>query len=167
MVKYYPSQKGYFLGSIYDHMKKNDKIWVVTGDLGFNIMDKIRDDFPDRFINVGAAEQTMIGVAIGLALQGKIPFVYTIPNFLIYRPFEWIRNYIDHEEIPVKLVGSGRDKEYDEDGYTHQCEDLRTVLNSFPNIYQFWPEDKESIPETVETMITNRKPCFLSLKRKL
>jgi len=163
---WYQSQKGYFAGALKEQMVKNPDIWLVIGDLGFGMLDKIRDEFPERYINVGAAEQTMMGVAIGLSLEGKIPFVYTIPNFLVYRPYEWIRNYVDHENLPVKLVGGGRDDEYDEDGFTHQSCDMHKVLEAFPNIVQYWPEDKLEVPDLVEEIISNNKPCYLSLRRK-
>src|SRR5258708_5893291 len=93
-----------FAACLYNHMKKNKDIYVVVNDLGFGMWDNIREDFPDRFINVGAAEQTQIGVGTGLALSGKIPIVYSISTFLLYRPFETIRNYLHHEKIPVKLI---------------------------------------------------------------
>src|SRR6266480_298784 len=95
-----------FASSVHEHMKKNINIYVIVNDLGYRMWDKIREDFPNRFINVGAAEQTLIGVGIGLALNGKIPIVYSITTFLLYRPFETIRNYLNYEKIPVKLIGS-------------------------------------------------------------
>jgi len=64
-------------------------------------VDKIREDYPQRFLNTGAIRQAMMGIAVGLALEGKIPFVYTNLPFLLYRPFETLRNYVDHERIPV------------------------------------------------------------------
>src|SRR3989304_5093505 len=97
-----------FVDVLHTKMAVNNDIWVVTGDLGYKMWDEIRRDYNNRFINVGSAEQVMVGVGIGLALEGKIPFVYSITPFLLYRPFETIRNYVNREEVPVKLVGSGR-----------------------------------------------------------
>src|SRR5438132_1139802 len=88
-----------FANSIYDHMTINKDIYVVVNDLGYKMWDKVRRDFPDRFISVGAAEQTQIGVGVGLALNNKIPIVYSITTFLLYRPFETIRNYLHYEKI--------------------------------------------------------------------
>src|SRR3989344_3555766 len=113
------NQRAAFAASLHSQMLKNKNIWVVTGDLGYGMWDRIRDDFPDRYLNVGASEQAMMGIAIGLALEGKIPFTYSITTFLLYRPFETIRNYINYEKIPVKLVGAGRDKNYLHDGISH------------------------------------------------
>lgn len=161
----FPSMRAHFAHAIYSRMKKNKKIWVIVNDLGYKMWDKIRADFPDRFINVGAAEQAMIGVAVGLALSDKIPIVYSITSFLLYRPFETIRNYIHFEKIPVKLVGGGRQKDYSHDGFSHWSEEDREVLKIFKNIESEWPETNEQIPETVMRMIKSKKPWYLNLKR--
>jgi transketolase len=163
--EWYPAQRGYLPNVLYNEMIKNDKIWLVTCDLGYKQFDNIKRDFPDRFIDTGAAEQSAMGIAIGLALKGKIPFIYSMTNFVLYRPFEWIRNYVDHESIPVKIVGSGRDKDYSVDSFTHECEDAKYVMDGFKNIVQFWPNDKEEIEDMVKEMINNNKPSFISLKR--
>ena len=115
-------------------MELNDKIWCLTGDLGYKLLDPIRDKFPDRFVNCGASEFSMVGVAVGVAKMGKIPFVYSITPFLIYRAFEMIRNYVDHEKIPVKLLGGGRDNDYHIDGFSHDSSDAKQIMNTFKNI---------------------------------
>lgn len=147
-------------------MAENPNIWLVVGDLGYGIFDAHFKDFPDRCKNTGAAEVAMMGIAVGLALKGKIPFVYSITTFLLYRPFETIRLYLNHEKIPVKLVGSGRDKDYIHDGISHWSDDaLKVLRNCFPNIERYWPDTKEEIPQIVEEMINNNKPSFVSLRR--
>lgn len=154
-----------FFVELYKQMKANDQIFALTGDLGMGGFDKIRDEFPDRFINCGASEQSMMGIACGLALSGKIVFVYSITNFLLYRPFETIRNYIDHEQIPVILVGSGRDFDYESDGWSHQNPDAKGLLSILPKIVQYWPKTKEEIPNLLDEIIKSNKPTFLSLSR--
>ena len=72
-------------------MGRNKDIWLLTGDLGFGVLDKIKDDYPKRFLNMGVAEQNMIGVAAGMAKCGLTPIVYSITPFLIYRAYEFIR----------------------------------------------------------------------------
>ena len=91
--------RGWFSYELYKRMKRNKNIYVLTGDLGFGMLDYIKKDFPKRFINVGAAEHSMVNIAVGLALENKIVFVYSITTFLIYRAFESIRNYLNHENI--------------------------------------------------------------------
>lgn len=157
--------RGYFSYELYYHMRKNKNIWVVVGDLGYGMFDEIKKAFPDRFINVGAAEQTMMGVGIGLALEGKIPFLYTATPFLLYRPFETIRNYINRERIPVKLIGSGRGKDYLYDGFSHWAEEDRKIMKIFSNILSFWPKNKEEIPNLLSKIISNNQPVYLNLRR--
>lgn len=159
------SQRGWFAYELYNQMVKNPHIWIVTGDLGYKMLDFIRRDFPERFINVGAAEQSMIGISIGLALQNKIPFVYSITPFLIYRPFETLRNYIHHENIPIKLIGGGRGKDYSHDGISHWADEDKKVMSILKNIESRWPETKEEIPAIVKEMVSTDKPWYLNLRR--
>lgn len=159
------SMRGEFAYELYKAMKKNKNIILIVGDLGYKVFDQIKDEMPDQFINTGAAEQAMMGIAAGLALEGKIPFVYSITPFLIYRPFETLRTYIDHEKIPVKLIGSGRDKDYAHDGFSHDATDVHLFLKEFKNIYEYYPNDKKKIPELVKELINNNMPTFLSLRR--
>lgn len=160
------SMRGYFGWSLYNEMVDNPDIVLVTMDLGYGLFDKIRRDFPDRFCNVGASEQAGIGLAVGLALEGKIPFVYSITTFLLYRPFETIRLYLQGEGVPVKLIGSGRDKDYAHDGPSHHSEDAKEVLaTAFPRIVTLWPETKEEIAGMVNDMVNGKEPMFISLRR--
>lgn len=161
----HPSMRGYFAFALHQQMAKNENIWVVTGDLGYKMWDQIRENFPERFINVGAAEQALLGVGVGLALEGKIPIAYSITTFLLYRPFETIRNYVNFEKIPVKLIGSGRDKDYSHDGITHWSEDDKKIMSIFNNIESVWPEKLEEIPQLVERMINSNQPWYINLKR--
>lgn len=154
-----------FSACLHEEMRKNKRIYVVVNDLGYKMWDDIRKDFPERFVNVGAAEQTLIGVGVGLALENKIPIVYSITSFLLYRPFETIRNYIDHEKMSVKLIGSGRDKDYLHDGISHWSEEDKDVMKIFKNIKSYWPKSERSIPRLVQRMIRTQKPFYINLKR--
>jgi len=154
-----------FVPLLYEEMGKNEDIVFVTADLGYNHFDKFRIDYQDRFINVGAAEQLLLGVGIGLALEGKIPILYSMTPFLIYRPFEFIRNYVDYEKIPVKLCASGRGKDYDWLGWSHWATDDKEHLSGFKNLKKYWPEDGDSMREQFEEFMYNKKPCYLNLSR--
>jgi len=163
---FHQSQRGYFTGALYNEMVDNDSIFCLSGDLGFGQFDMIRVDFQDRFINTGAAEQTMLDIACGLALEGKTPFVYTITPFLL-RGYETIRTYIDKEKIPVHMIGAGRDNDYGvDDGFSHDATDIKGLLDPFKNIKQHYPENKEDIPALVAKIIKTNQPSFLSLRRK-
>lgn len=164
-MKRHNSQRGWFAYELYKAMKKNKNIILIVGDLGYKVFDQIRDEMPNQFINTGAAEQAMMGIAVGLALEGKIPFVYSITPFLLYRPFETIRTYINHERLNVKLIGSGRDDDYKHDGFSHNASDIYEFLDQFENIQQYIPQNKEVIPAQVKRMIELNQPCFMSLRR--
>ncbi len=153
-----------FAIELYSAMTKNPDIYVLTGDLGYMMFDKIRSAYPNRFINCGASEASMLDIAAGLAYENKIPFVYTITPFFL-RGFETIRTYINHEKLNVKLVGSGRDTDYEHDGYSHNAEDIKSIIDTQTNIKQLWPETKEEIPLLIKEMVDNNQPYFISLKR--
>lgn len=150
-----------------EEMKTNSDIITVTADLGFGVLDPIKDGFPDRFHNVGAAEQLMIGIGIGLAEQGKIPVCYSMSSFLLYRPFEFLRNYVNAEYVPVKLIGSGRDKDYSHDGLTHWAHDDEQVLAALPNIKIYKPKDIAELEAIWPEFINSKEPAYLNLTRKI
>lgn len=163
--KPHDSMRGHFTWHLYDKMEADKDIILLTADLGYGMFDNIRDDFPDQFYNVGAAEQLMLCMATGMALRGKKPVCYSITPFLLYRPFEVIRNYINREQIPVKLVGGGRDQDYAHDGFSHHSEEDRDVMKLFPNIKSLWPEEKEEMPMVVDWMLKVDSPVYVNLRR--
>jgi transketolase len=144
-------------------MRENSKISLLVGDVGYGLFDDLRKEFPDRVINPGASEQLMIGMSVGMAMEGIIPVVYSITPFVLYRPFEFIRNYVNHENIPVKLVGSGRNDDYGVCGFSHYaCEDMQ-VLSIFPNIKTFIPSTKDDV--NVKEFLYNPSPSYMNLSR--
>ena len=154
-----------FADLLYEKMKVNEDIYLITGDLGYGLWDRIRDDFPNRFFNVGSSEMAMMGMGIGLAMEGKIPYVYSITPFLLYRPFEMIRNYLNHERIPVNLIGGGRDRDYGYLGFSHWSEDDKVIMASFHNIANFWPNDVNELKEAFEVSLQKKFPTYINLKR--
>ena len=161
------TSKQLFADLLYDKMKRDDRVVFITADLGFNLWNKIQTDFPTRYFNCGASEQLMMGLGIGLALSGKIPVVYSITPFLLYRPFEWIRNYIDFENIPVKMIGSGRNKDYSHDGISHWAEDDAHIMSVFKNIISFYPSTHESLQREFNELIDSNSPVYLNLSTRL
>ena len=154
-----------FASLLYKQMEINKDIYLITGDLGYGLWDKIKEDFPDRFYNVGSSEMVMMGIGIGLAIEGKIPFVYSITPFAIYRPFEMIRNYLNHENIPVNIIGGGRDKEYGYFGFSHWAEDDKKIMNTFDNLRILHPNNEEELFNDFNLLIKNPKPSYLNLKK--
>ncbi len=148
-------------------MQKNSDIILITADLGYGLFDRHRDDMPNQFYNVGASECLAVGAAVGLALENKIPFVYSITSFFMFRAFEWVRNYVNHEKIPVRLVGSGVEKDYAHDGITHQpsLKELNLCFAAFPNIETYMPDEKTEVPTMVDKMVMRDQPSFICLRR--
>lgn len=162
----FESQSGYFADTLYDEMEKNKNIFVVTGDLGYGVFDDIKRDFPDQFINVGAAEQTLLDVGVGLAMSGRIPICYSITPFLLYRGFETIRNYINHEKVPVILVGRGRDKDYADCGFSHWAEEDKDINFTEHNVVGCWPETNEDAAWAIAEAIESKEPWYINLSKK-
>ena len=152
-----------FASFLHGEMSYNEKIILLTGDLGYGLWDRIKIDYPDRFYNVMSSEQLMVGTAVGLAMEGFIPLVYSITPFVIYRPFELLRNYLDHENIPVKLVGGGRDRDYGYLGFSHWAEEDIKVLSTLENIKLYKPEKPTN--KIYKEFLYNEKPSYLNLKR--
>jgi len=144
-------------------MISNKDIWLVCLDLGFGIFDKHFRDFPDQTINTGAAEVAGLGLAVGLALEGRVPFTYTITSFYL-RAAETIGLYLHGEQIPVKLVGSGRDKDYVHDGPSHDATLAQDYLRTL-SIGRLYPQTKEQVPNLVDAMVGDKFPQFISLRR--
>ena len=150
---------------LFNEMELNPNIYLITGDLGYGLWDNIRDTYPNRFFNVGSSEMAMMGMAIGLAMDGKIPFVYSITPFAIYRPFEMIRNYIDHENIPVIILGGGRDDAYGYLGFSHWASEDMVALNVFKNLTKFKPNTQDELEGAFRFAINENKPTYINLKK--
>jgi transketolase len=155
------------VGLLANSMAQDSSIRVITADLGFGVLDQIRREYPDRFYNVGAAEHLMIGVAVGMANEGLKPVCYSMSSFLLYRPFEMLRNYVNYENVPVKLIGSGRDKDYSHDGVSHWAHDDETVLQALPNIGCFKPGSIAELENIWDEFINSSSPEYLNLTRKI
>lgn len=156
-----------FKDFLLEEMDKNDKIIVLSGDLGYGMFDKIRDKYEQnkRFINVGASEQLLLGIGCGIALEDKIPVIYSITPFLLYRGFEILRTYINHENIPIKLIGGGRNQDYSHDGFSHDASDDKIFLQHLNNLQCFWPDNIGEMKLNFQEILNNNKPSYLNLRR--
>lgn len=139
----------------------DQRIYVISGDIGYRVFDEFRERHPDRFINIGICEQSMIGVSAGMALEGLRPWVYTITPFLIERPFEQIKLDINQQMLNVKLVGYA---DYPTLGPTHAELDARKLIELCKNISAFFPNNGEETEQAILKAYQNQGPCFLSLK---
>jgi transketolase len=109
----------------------------------------------------------MLGTAVGLAQSGKIPICYSITPFVIFRPYEYLRNYLNHEMCPVKLVGTGRDKEYGHLGFSHWAEDANRALDVFKNIEQYMPNTQQDLETVWDVWLYSKQPAYLNLLRQV
>ena len=162
-TEWHQSQRGYFTGSLFNAMVDDPRIRLVTIDLGFGMFDKIKEIFPDRFINTFAAEQAALGICVGMSLEGLVPFCYTITSFYL-RAAETIALYAHGEQIPIKMFGSGRDGSYEHDGPSHHGGLAQAFMGSL-NIVGIHPNTKEEIPGVVKEVLYNGKPTFVTLLR--
>ena len=117
------------------------RILLLTGDLGFLALEEFSEKFPGRFLNMGVAEQNMVGVATGLAEDGFLPFVYSISTFASMRPYEFIRNGPIHHRLPVRIVGVGGGFEYGNAGVTHFALEDLGLMRLQPDITLIAPAD--------------------------
>lgn len=154
-----------FAQLLLDEMAVNEDIYLITGDLGYGLWDKIQETYPERFYNVGSSEMAMMGMGVGLAMEGKIPYVYSITPFAIYRPFEMIRNYLDHEQIPVNIIGGGRDKDYGYLGFSHWSEDDTAFMTRFRSLRCYWPHTELDLQEAFRYSLVKQMPTYINLKR--
>ncbi len=130
-----------FISTLIELAEKDSRVFLLTADLGFSFLEPFAEKFPDRFINVGVAEQNMLGIATGLAEGGFIPYVYSIATFAALRPFEFIRNGPVLQNLPVRIVGVGCGFEYDFAGPTHYALEDIGVLRMLPGLHIVTPGD--------------------------
>jgi len=131
-----------FAEVLYDLARQDERIHIVVADISpAGSMAKFREEFPHRFINVGVAEQSMIGICAGLALKGMRPFAYTIATFSLYRPFEMVRDDLCYQNLPVTVVGIGGGVIYSTLGGTHYAQEDIAVAGAIPNMSIIAPCD--------------------------
>ena len=140
---------------------KDDKIYVLVGDIGYRVFDEFREKHSKRFINMGICEQSIISVSSGMALEGLKPWVYTITPFLIERPFEQVKLDIDQQNVNVKLVGFA---DYPTLGPTHSEINGKALMEMFDNITSFFPKNGDETEMMTNKAYKNNGPAFISLK---
>ncbi len=154
-----------FSETLYQAAKENPDVYIVVADISpAGSMSKFTAEFPERFINVGVAEQSMIGICAGLALKGCRPFAYTIAAFSLYRPFEMIRVDLAYQNLPVTVVGMGAGVIYSTLGGTHHTQEDIAVAGAIPNMQIVAPCDPlECIEATRWCAVQNNGPVYLRI----
>lgn len=154
-----------FLERTWQAMANDDKIFFTSADFGSPVLDKIRSDFPNRFVNVGIAEQNLINVSAGLALEGYKVFAYAIAPFITMRCYEQVRVSLallsEVRPINVNLIGVGAGYSYVVSGPTHQCYEDITLMRALPNFQVFSPSDHISAAAIFDRCIDTIGPKYL------
>ena len=154
-----------FVRKLIQLSEQDKEILLLTGDLGFSVFDEYKEKFPKQFLNVGVSEQCMVGMAAGLALEGKKVFVYSIIPFLIYRSFEQIRNDLCYQKLPVKLIGIGSGLAYGGQGGTHHAIEDLGIMTSLPEMMVFAPADPFEVEKIMDHALDFDQPCYIRLNR--
>ncbi|MDP2168195.1 MAG: transketolase C-terminal domain-containing protein [Thermodesulfovibrionales bacterium] len=144
--------------------KKKD-IFLITGDAGFGVLDNYKKSFPERFLNLGVAEQNMIGMASGLGLSGFKVFVYNIVPFVLYRCYEQVRNDICYQNVPVTLIGIGSGVTYSPQGVTHYSVEDIALARTLPNLVILSPSDPIEAVKCAEYAIKSKDPVYIRIAK--
>jgi transketolase len=144
---------------------RNPKIILITGDLGYNVLEPFREKFPNRFLNTGVAEANLVNLAAGLSTMGFIPFVYSIATFMSMRPFEQIRNNVSLQNLNVKIVGIGGGLAYTKAGPTHHSMEDIALMRLLPNITIIAPSDSDTAYQATKAIVRHEGPVYLRLER--
>jgi transketolase len=132
-----------FVRELAEIAERDARILLITGDLGFSVVEPFADRHPDRFFNAGVAEQNMVGLATGLAESGFIPFVYSIATFAALRPYEFVRNGPVLHNLPVRIVGTGGAFDYGTAGPTHHALEDVGIMRMQPGLAVICPADAQ------------------------
>lgn len=154
-----------FINTLIELAERDKNVYLLTGDLGFSVLEPFAQKFPKRFINCGVAEQNMMGVAAGLALSGKKPYVYSIIPFVTMRCFEQIRNDVCYQKLDVKIIGVGSGLAYGTLGVTHHAIEDLAILRALPNIIILSPADPIETRELVLKSYQTKNPTYLRLNK--
>lgn len=154
-----------FISTLCDIVEERNNFFLLTGDLGYSVIEPFNKRYPDKYVNVGVAEQNMMGIATGLSLKGNIVYTYSIVNFTILRCLEQIRNDICYHKANVKIVGVGGGYTYGSSGMTHHgIEDL-AIMSTLPNMTVLSPCDPVETRQATLAASRHEGPCYIRLRK--
>ncbi len=152
-----------FIQTLFELAEKDERINLIVGDLGYSVVERFAERFPERYLNVGVAEQNMTGVAAGMALCGKVVFTYSIANFPTLRCLEQIRNDVCYHNTNVKIVSVGGGLTYGPLGMSHHSSEDIAILRALPNMVVVAPADPVEARLATEAIVNHEGPCYLRL----
>jgi transketolase len=155
-----------FINTLIELAEKDEKIVLVIPDVGFNYIDEFQKKFPNRFFNFGVTEQSIMIIAAGLALAGFKPYVYSMTNFVVFRPYEMVRNAVCLHNANVKFIGVKGSEKYKFLGFSHNLisedEDIKT-LEHLPNLKTYVVENPEKVKKVILETYKMNSPCYIRL----
>lgn len=152
-----------FIQQLVEEARKDKNIFLITGDLGFSVLEPFANEFPDRFLNAGVAEQNMTGIAAGLAMEGYTVFTYSIANFPTLRCIEQIRYDVCYHNLNVKIVSVGGGYAYASLGASHHATEEIGMLRTIPNLTVCAPGDPAEA-KAITTLLSKEKgPAYIRL----
>lgn len=152
-----------FVDCLMEKARKDDRIFLITPDMGYSVLEGFREEFPDRFLNTGIAEQNTIGVAAGLALSGKVVYVYSIIPFITMRCFEQVRVDVAYIRTNVRLVGVGAGLTYGPAGATHHAIEDIAIMRALPNMTVCCPGDPIEVKAIINQSFDYDGPMYIRL----
>ncbi len=155
-----------FINTILEACKQRDDIFIISGDAGMGVFDTFKDKHPDRFLNLGAAEQNMISFAAGMAMTGYKILVYNIIPFVLYRCYEQVRNDICYQDLPVILAGIGSGLTYSPQGMTHYSVEDLSLARTLPNLTVLSPIDPVEARLAADYALSSPTPVYVRLAKR-
>jgi transketolase len=152
-----------FVRKLTERAATDPAVMLLVGDLGFGVVADFGEAYPRQFLNCGVAEQSMVGIAAGMAAAGRRPFVYSIANFPTLRPLEQIRNDVCYHGLGVTIVSVGAGLAYGSLGYTHHAVEDISILRSLPGMRVFSPADAMECRAAVDEILATPGPAYLRL----
>jgi transketolase len=152
-----------FANALMELADQDERVVLLTGDLGYTVLEPFADSFPERFFNVGVAEQNMVGLATGLAEGGYVPFCYSIATFASMRAYEFVRNGPLLHELPVRIVGVGGGLDYGYNGVTHYALEDVALMRVQPGMTVVAPADGEQARSAVRETAALPTPVYFRL----
>ena len=152
-----------FIQALNDLADKDERVCLIVGDLGYSVIEDFANRHPKQFVNAGVSEQNMIGLAVGMALTGKVVFTYSIGNFGTLRCLEQIRNDVCYHSANVKVVTVGGGLAYGNLGVTHHASEDVAILRSLPNMTVVAPGDPVEARLATRAVVALNGPAYLRL----
>ena len=153
------------INKITEYAERDKRVFMVTGDAGFGVLDEFKKKFPDNFINLGVAEQNMISFSAGMSLAGYKVYVYNIVPFVLYRCYEQVRNDICYQELPVTLIGIGSGLTYAPQGMTHYSVEDIALGRTMPNLTILSPCDPIEAKKCAEYAYRSKQPVYIRIAK--